>query len=155
MQTHITTEVTMEMLENFILEVREMVPSSSSLVSTDVREYTKKLYDKAMTFAIVEQGEISSAAIGYVESLIGDMAYITLVGTMMKHQGKGYASKTISAFIAYCSKKKNIKGIHLHCVKENMAAYSCYKKLGFIDYRPENESRPNDCHLVLWLNETV
>ncbi len=144
--------VSYEALVAFVDRVHKLLPRPGRVGKFDAREYAKKLYDIALICAEVKEGEICSAAIGYVDNLVNNMAYITLVGTMPEYQRFGYASKQIIRFIDYCKKRSDIVGVHIYCVKENKAAYSCYKNLGFVDYSPEDEPRPDDCHLVYWLD---
>ncbi len=143
--------VKFEELVVFVDKVYRMLPRPGKPGPFDAREYSKKLYDIALICAEVKDDKICSAAIGYVDNLVNNMAFLTLIGTMPEYQRCGYASKQVIRFIDFCKERSDIIGIHMYCVPENERAYRCYRKLGFIDYKVENDPRPNDCHLVYWL----
>lgn len=44
-----------------------------------------------------------------------------------------------------------MKAIHLYADKENGAALNMYDKLGFVDWKINDEPRPEDKHLILRL----
>lgn len=52
-----------------------------------------------------------------------------------KKQGKHYATESIERFIEYCLNELKLDGIELSVYSHNQKAISCYKKLGFLEYK--------------------
>ena len=107
--------------------------------------YAEKLYGSATICAQVENGKILSMVAGYTENLVGGIAYIAVVATISEAAGRGLAKKCVKQFIEIC-REKNIPAVHLYT--DNPGAEIMYKKIGFEDYFPENEPRPNNLHLI-------
>ncbi len=141
--------ITYQMLLEYVRALDKELPTPLS-ERVSLEEYTSKIYCKAHTEAIVVDGKIISAAIGYTENLTDNLSYITLLGTLPCGQNKGYAGKVLSRYIEYCV-SKNIDGIHLHTEKNNIAARNFYKKYGFVDFQ-ESENTDKS-HLILWLDK--
>lgn len=122
--------VTHDMLDRYIrkMDLELPIPLSQRV---DISEYVNKIYEKAHIVARVENGEIVSAVIGYIENLIGNMSYITMVGTLSIARHKGYATEMLRKYILDCKQKK-LEGIHLYTDWGNKAAIHLYKSLGFV-----------------------
>ncbi len=118
----------------------------------DLAEYVKKLIEKATLCVIEENNKIVSLVAGYTKNTDNRIGYITVVGTLQQFRGKGYGARLVNEFIEKC-RQNHLLGVHLHTEQENFSAIRLYKKLGFVDYCVENETRPNDCHLVYWIDK--
>lgn len=138
--------ITRSMLEEFVQKIDLELPVPLSQ-RVDIEKYVDKLYEKAHIVSKVENGKVVSAVIGYTENLIGNMSYITLVGTLPEGRHKGYAAEVLEEYISDC-KRKNIDGIHLHTELHNTSAICLYKKHGFICWTDKCEENSSKLHMV-------
>lgn len=97
-----------------------------------------------------ENNEIVSIVIGYTNNYKDKIAYISVVATLPKYCGRGYALKNMNRFIQLCKDKK-MKYIHLYTTNKNYKAIKLYKYLGFQKFVQKEEARQNDVHLILEL----
>lgn len=136
-----------EMLERFLKEVDEtfVTPISQKI---NLAEYAKKLFERATICAKCEDGKILSMVAGYTDDVVAGKAYIALVATLPEAQGKGYATALLDEFIDICKTKK-LNAIHLY--SENDVAIRIYRKLGFVDWKTDDEQR-SERHLIYWLD---
>ena len=135
-----------EQIYKFLLAVDNTFATPLSK-KQDIKELAVKFFDRATVCAVEENGEILAMVAGYTEALTDNMAYISVVATLPECKGKGYASGCILDFIEVC-KSKNISAIHLYTDIENRIARAMYKKLGFVEYICDGETRPEDVHLI-------
>ncbi len=117
----------------------------------DLETLARKFCEKATLCHIQENGETVALVAGYTENLTDNTAYISVVATLPEARGKGYAQKLITQFLDICH-TKNIGAAHLYTDKSNAGAIALYKKLGFVAYNADNEPRPEDVHLIYFLN---
>ena len=143
--------VTEKQIEKFLLEVDKEfpVPLSSKV---DLKEFSKKLFEKATVITETKDNKIVSMIAGYTENTENNLAYISILATNKDYRGQGFAGKLLDKFIAVC-KQKGLNGVHLYAVRTNENALAVYNKRGFTEYVVENESRPNDLHLILYFKE--
>lgn len=133
----------------FLYEVDKSFPTPLSQ-KQDLCELSQKLFDKA-TLCVEWQGEkICSMVAGYTENTVNNMAYISVVATLKGEQGKGYASRLMGEFIRI-AEKNCLDAVHLYTHRENIAAINFYKKLGFVELVTADEPRPDDLHLIYYL----
>ena len=123
------------------------VPLSKKI---SLHELAHKLYSNGLLSIIRENNEIVAIVGGYANDKESGLAYISIVATISGYMGKGYGTAAVKKF-AYMCKEKGMKAIHLYAVMSNVSAIKMYKKIGFMDYFIENEPRPNDAHLILYL----
>lgn len=116
----------------------------------DLEEYARKLHTKATLCTRLENDKIVGAVAGYTDNLELNIAYISLVGVCTEARHSGIASQLVREFAEICVAKK-IDGVHLYTDVRNTAAIRMYMKLGFEKMYTENETRPNDLHLILKL----
>jgi len=92
-------------------------------------DYFRKLYQKSPEGFIVaeDKGKILGYAIGEVQKDCGKIISIA-VYPIYRKKGIG---KELANFLIEYFKKKNLKKISLHVRKNNLAAISFYKNLGF------------------------
>ncbi len=138
-------------LYEFIKEIDNELPTPLS-GRVNLKEYAEKLYSKAHLCYIKDKDRIVALVAGYIKNTPDNIAYVTLVGTLPEFRGVGYAEKLMRQFISDSLNQK-LSGVHLHTDKSNIAAESLYHKLGFKEYVVDQESRPDDYHLVLWLKQ--
>lgn len=121
----------------------------------NLEEYAQKLMDKADIFWEVDaSGNIQALVAGYIRGAVGDMAYLSLVGTLPEVRGKGKASCLVRQFLKACE-EHGMHGVHLYTVAANLPAVRLYERLGFEEYVIDDEPRPEDLHLVYWCDETT
>ena len=135
---------------NFLLKVDNTfkTPLSSR---QNLLELAEKFYEKATVCAVEDCEQILAMVAGYTENLTDGIAYISVVATLPEAQGKGYAKTLINQFKQICEQKK-IEAVHLYTDVSNTKAISLYKKLGFSAYIKDDEQRPQDVHLICYLN---
>lgn len=79
----------------------------------DLNCLAKKISEKATICVELENEEICSMVAGYTDNVINNIAYISIVATMLDAQGKGYASKLVKEFIEV-AKEKQLQAVHLY-----------------------------------------
>ena len=136
----------MTSLEKFLYDVDKSFPVPLS-EKQNLKDYAKKLFSCATICAEVQNGEILSMVAGYTENLTDNIAYIAVVATIKAAQGRGLASKCVREFIEIC-KEKSINAVHLYTDTSNKPAKAMYQKIGFVNYNPKNEHRPQDAHFI-------
>ncbi len=144
------TKYSIEQIHSFLSTVDGCFPTPLSK-KQNLLEFAKKLKNYATICAVDKQDEILAMVAGYTENLTDNTAYISVVATLPEARGKGYAQKLITQFLDICH-TKNIGAAHLYTDKSNAGAIALYKKLGFVAYNADNEPRPEDVHLIYFLN---
>ena len=142
-------ELTVQNIEKFLFTVDTMFPVPLSQ-KQDLREFSKKLYDKATICYSSENGEICAMLAGYTDNVTDNIGYMSILATLPSARGKGYASALIKEFIDIAS-RKGIDAVHLYAVRDNTPAVRMYEKLGFEEWHIENEPRPDDLHLIYYI----
>ncbi len=132
-------------IENFLYKVDKSFPVPLSQ-KQDLSSLAQKFWERA-TLCVAWQDGICSMVAGYTENTVNNMAYISVVATLERAQGKGYASRLLREFIRIAEKKQQA-AVHLYTHRENILAIKMYKKLGFVECMAEDESRRNDMHLI-------
>ena len=138
-----------ELVYCFLKNVEKDFPISISS-KTDIEEFSKKLCKFATLCIKAEDDRIIALVAGYTNDIESNIAYISLVATLPEARNKGLASHLVKEFID-CAKNKKMKLVHLYTDKRNDAAIKMYRKIGFTDYILETEPRPEDIHLVYYI----
>ncbi len=94
-------------------------------------------------------GHILALAAGYTDNVHGNLGYLSMVATLEEARGCGYASRLVTQFLEI-ARDKGLDGVHLYAVASNEPAVRMYQRLGFVEYHPQNEPRPNDLHLIYY-----
>ena len=133
----------------FLIKVDHLFP-----VSLSEKKRLSELADVFMvygTMGMVKEGDkIISLCAGYANDNLTRLAYISVVASLPEYAGKGYGKVAVRDFITNAI-NNGMKAIHLYAVKDNAPAIRMYESLGFIDYIVEDEPRPEDRHLILYL----
>jgi len=103
-------------------------PSLSQRV--DIVEYSKKIFDKAITFEAWHDRDLVGLVAAYFNDSIGRSGYISNVSINYDYMGKGIATALMSSCLSY-AEKCGIKNITLEVFNTNSSAIGLYKKLGF------------------------
>lgn len=143
---------TVEQLETFLRKVDRDFPEPLSH-KQDLSAYARKLQEKATLCATVEGEEIVSLVAGYTRNLPDDEAYIAIVATLPGARGRGLAPKLVREFLNIC-KEKHIHAAHLYAVPSNIPAMKMYEGLGFQKLVLADEPRPEDAHLIYYLEDS-
>ena len=138
-------------LYSFLVEVDSSFPVPLSK-KQDLLEFSKKLLKRATLVPVWHEDKIVSMVAGYTENITDNMAYISIVATTKEAMGMGYGKRVVKEFIEICRDKK-ISAVHLYAVPTNLPAVNLYKKLGFVEYKLENEPRIDDLHVIYALRE--
>lgn len=144
----------MNLLNKLILFLHKIdrdfpVPLSEKV---NLKQYAKKLIEKGNLKIELVDNNIVGLVAGYIDHSDGIMSYIAVVGVDSEFRGKSIAKKLLNEYIEECREKK-IKFIHLYTDKSNLSAIQMYKKLGFYESKLENESRNEDVHFFMNLEE--
>lgn len=140
-------------LLEFLQQVDTLFPIPLS-TKHDLGEFAKKLCDKATMCTAIEDGNIVALLAGYTDNVENNLGYISIVATLPQAQGKGYGTSLIREFIDI-ARTKGLRAVHLYAVRENIPAMRMYNKLGFEDYVLDDEPRPNDAHLIYYIDKEV
>lgn len=135
----------------FLQKVDDKFPTPLSK-KQDLKCFSKKLFEKATVVVKHENEEIVAMVAGYTENIVDNIAYITILATLECARGKGYAKGIIEDFFEICKSKK-IKAVHLYAAPSNIPAVNLYKKIGFVQYKIENEPRKEDLHLIYYFDK--
>jgi len=140
-------------LLNFLDKADQLFPIPLS-AKHNLEEFAKKLCDKATICTAIEGGDIVALLAGYTDNVENKLGYISIVATLPQAQGKGYGTMLIREFLGI-ARTKGLRAVHLYAVRENIPAIQMYKKLGFEDYILNDEPRPNDAHLIYYIDREV
>lgn len=136
-------------LLEFLLEVDKDFPVALSN-KVNINDYSKKLYEKADVIYKEEGNEIVGCVAGYCRNSFENIAYISLVATKKSYRNQGISTELINKFIDM-AKSQNKNAIHLYASAEDYRVVLRYKRLGFVDYNPLYEERPEDVHLIYYI----
>lgn len=119
--------------EDIFLHLKEcdnnFTPSLSSRL--DIAAYSKKIFDKSITFEAWQNSILSGTIAAYFNKTTKS-AFITNVSVLKKIMGLGIASKLLKMCIDY-SFKNEIKQITLEVNKNNIHAIAFYKRFNFTE----------------------
>lgn len=104
----------------------------------NIEEYSRKLFDKSVTFEAWADGILAGLAAAYFNDPENRFGYITNLSRMKRFAGLGIASGLMDLCIRY-ARQRNFKEIRLEVHKDNGAAVSLYRKSGFVDYESKND----------------
>jgi len=107
--------------ENFIPPLDQKV---------DLRDYSKKLAEKSITFEAWDGKKLIGLVAAYFNDLEQRVGFITNVSVVKDHHGKGIARALMDRCIEY-AKKENFRSIKLEVSENNEGAIQLYKKLSF------------------------
>ena len=138
--------VNSEQIERFLISVDGLFPIPLS-EKQDLRELSKKFFDRATLITETEGDEIVAMVAGYTENVVDNIGYISVVATLPRVQGRGYASSLVRGFLE-SAKLKGLRAVHLYTDATNLGAIRMYEKIGFVRYDAPNEPRPDDVHLI-------
>lgn len=113
----------------------------------DLYEYSKKIFQNAVTFEIWIENELVGLVAAYFNDPIAHTAYITSVSVSKAHLGRGLAKKMVNMCLKYAV-KNNYHRILLEVFKSNLPAISLYKQFGFF------ESEDRGAKILMELNLT-
>ena len=145
--------LTQEQLESFLRKVDHDFPVPLSN-KQDLSAYASKLLAKATLCVAMEEDEIVSLVAGYTRNLPDNRAYIAVVATLPRGRGQGLAPKLVQEFLDIC-KERHICAVHLYTAQTNTPAVMMYEALNFHKLLIADEPRPNDVHLICYLEETT
>lgn len=97
----------------------------------DIREYSHKIYDKAIRFEAWADDALVGLVAAYCNDQTKQMAYITSVSVLKNWQGKGIAAQLTRR----CIEHARMLGMHcisLEVARGNASAIGLYEKYGFV-----------------------
>lgn len=144
------SKVTVEELENFLNAVDKDFPVPLS-EKTNLSILSNKLIQRADIFAKRVNGNLAGVAIGYITNSTTNISFLSIVAVKKEYRGLGISKEIISQYLKTVKEKETFTGVEVYTKEENTVAVKTYKSLGFVIYKPENEPRPNDLHLIYYL----
>lgn len=132
-----------EQLTEFLKAVDQDFPVPLSQ-KQQLSQYAAKLHSCATLCTECRDGRILSIAAGYTDNTVDGLGYISLVATLAEARGQGHASRQFLDI----ARTKGLRGVHLYAVASNEPAVRMYRRLGFTEYHPLNDPRPDDLHLI-------
>ena len=138
-------------LLTFLRRVDKSFPTPLS-EKCDLEIFADKLLEKADIFYEIDEEEIVSLIAGYTENVVDNLAYVSILATLESHRGRGLGKQCLEKFILL-AEEKGMSAVHLYTDRENKAAVAMYLGAGFVPFIVENESRPDDLHLILDFQE--
>ena len=100
----------------------------------NVREYTKKIFEKSVTFEAWGDGSLLGFVAGYFNDTAGGSAFITNVSVVRTYRGLGIASKLLDMCIEYAG-KHNFREVTLEAHAGDTSAMNLYHKFNFKNYK--------------------
>ena len=143
-------KVTKEELEDFLRAVDQDFPVPLSQKS-DLSVLAEKFVERADIVLERVDGEIAGAVIGYITNSYSEISFITAVAVMSPYRGRGIAKSLLGRYVDAVKKAGKFRAIDIYTQPTNVAALKVYRGFGFVDYKMENEPRPNDVHLIYYL----
>ena len=104
----------------------------------DLNEYSKKIFDKAVTFEAWHGKDLIGLLAAYFNDSVSNSGFITSISVTNDYMGKGIATTLMNSCLSY-ARQCGIKNITLEVINTNLQAISLYKKFGF----EETEIRGN------------
>ncbi len=112
---------------------------------TDLGELAEKFIEKGYVYLATED-KIPVGMLGfYANNMETRQAYLSVLGVLEGHQGKGIAKRILLDSFAIC-KEKGMTSCVLYTHKTNTIAIKMYEKLSFI--AEEDPNRPHDIKFV-------
>jgi ribosomal protein S18 acetylase RimI-like enzyme len=121
---------------------KNFIPALSNRV--DLGSYSKKLFEKAVTFEAWEKKNLVGLLAIYLNDEENEIAYITNVSLLVQYSGKGIAMELMRHCIEF-SRGNKFKKIILEVNKKNKDAIRLYEKFNFEVYDTKDE------HLLMQL----
>ncbi len=116
---------------------KNYIPSLSERVN--IKEYSEKIADKAVTFEAWDKDKLVGLAAVYL-NMMSLSAFVTNVSVLKDYSGNGVASQLMLNCIQYASQKK-IGRICLEVDQNNAKAMHLYKRLNFMHYDTKGETK--------------
>ena len=90
---------------------------------------------------------INAMAAGYTRSTVDRLGYLSLVAACADVRQQGLCTRLVREFLRI-AEGEGLRAVHVYTHRTNVNAIAMYRKLGFTDYHPEIEPRPEDVHLI-------
>lgn len=141
-----------DVLLSFLQEVDGLFPVPLTR-KVDLGEYANKLLSFATLVPAFENGVLSGLVAGYTDNLSeAGRAYIALVCVRSEFQRRGIARKLVEAFLDIC-RRKGLSAVHLYTDRSNANAICMYEAMGFVRIGDHLDSRSEDVHFSIRLDE--
>ncbi len=121
----------------------------------NLAQLSEKLIQKADIFAKRIDGVLAGVAIGYITNSTTNLSFLSIVAVKKEFRGLGISKEVVSKYLQEVKKSagRRLIGAEVYTKQENKIAVKMYKDLGFVLYKPKNEPRPNDLHLIYYVKE--
>ena len=118
-----------EKLKKFLWKIDDRLPTPLSC-RVEIDAYATKIISFGMVLCIEQENEIISAILFYANDFNQRKGYLSLLGTLENHEGKGYGRKLMTK-VEHVAKEKGMKALYLHTEKNNEKALTLYKRIGY------------------------
>ena len=112
----------------------------------------EKCIQKADIFAKRIEGELAGLAIGYITHSFSKISFLSIVAVGKKYRGMGVAKEVLKQYLRAVH-NAGFFAADVYTKHENKIAVQMYKNMGFVEYKIENEPRPEDLHLIYCVGE--
>ena len=129
----------LEEIKNIIIQFDKIFfPTLSSRID-DLKNYSKKLYDNAITIKAVSNNEILGFASFYCNDMNNHIAYLSQIAVKQEARGRGIGQMLLDEVIKTCI-TNGMRELNLEVYIENINAMNLYKKNGFEKLRCATEA---------------
>ena len=117
-------------LKTFLGEIDSCLPVSLS-ERVDLSKYAEKVISSGKVLCIEKADKIVASSMFYCNDTKSKKGYLTLLGTLPEHEGKGYARVLMEEMEEF-SRTSGISTMHLDTDCSNTKAVAFYSKCGYI-----------------------
>ncbi len=133
------------LVEELLRRIDKLFPIPLS-DKTELSDLAKKLISLGGV-CIAMDGDSAVGMVGfYANDHVSRAAYISVVGVVESHQGRGIAKRMVELSLEECS-KSGMKTCFLYTHKTNSGAIGMYQRMGFV--AREDDTRPDDIKFVI------
>ena len=142
--------VSIDLIDDYLIMIND--PMIQECISTKKGIYTyenevnwvnKKLEEGALVFSIIER--VSGEFVGNIELMRGcDGCAEMGICITPKFINKGYGTEAIKRILEYAFDEFRLNVVELIVFSNNLRAIHCYKKIGFVEYKVEENVKEVD-----------
>jgi len=104
----------------------------------NLKEYSKKLFEKSVTFEAWEGPVLIGLVAAYLNDVENHLGYITNVSVLTDYLRTGIAAELMNICVGY-AEEQNFKEIKLEVYKDNVPAIELYKRFKFDEFGKKDD----------------
>lgn len=113
---------------------------NGKLIETDIRDYTKKILEKASIICQLYSGKLAGFIAYYNNDYKTKVAYLTMIAVNPEEQGQGIGKNLLECAIRDIT-RKGFKFFRLEVIEKNSKAIELYRALGFVKVDKSSEGK--------------